>query len=670
MKMKRVIAVLVVCLALNFASHPLARETGRRPVSIEDLAALRQVSSPRISPDGGWVVYTVTRVDQEKDKNESDIWMTSWDGKTTVRLTASSASEYAPHFSPDGRTISFLSGRGYEAGTGQVFIMSRSGGEAERITDLKGGISDYDWSPDGRRLALIASDPEPKHEGPHPPPIVIDRLQFKADGEGYLKNRHSHLYLLDLEKRDAVLLTPGRFDERHPVWSPDSKRIAFVSKRGTDPDRDDNWDLYVIEAKADARARRLTTFEGVDGGHYWPSPPAWSPDGKRIAYVRSGHPGLAWSSVQSLAVIAADGGEPVLPAPAVDRNVWAPGWSADGSSVVFLLEDDGSIHVASVPANGGRVKTLLGGRRNVSDLAFGPGGRMALLQSTPQEPAEVFALDGEGARPLSRQNRPLLEAWRLAALEPIRFESFDGTEIGGFVVKPPDYKEDRRYPTILWIHGGPQAQHANEFVFQWQLFAARGYAVIAPNPRGSSGRGEEFQKAIWANWGRDDAKDVLAAVDHLVAAGIADPDRLGVGGWSYGGMMTNYVIAQDTRFKGAASGAGISNMLAGYGTDEHVRWWETELGRPWRNLATWMHVSFPFYEADKIKTPTLFMCGEKDFNVPLIHGEQMYQALRSLGIDTQLIIYPGQFHSISVPSYRRDRLQRYLDWFAKYVKGR
>jgi dipeptidyl aminopeptidase/acylaminoacyl peptidase len=210
-------------------------------------------------------------------------------------------------------------------------------------------------------------------------------------------------------------------------------------------------------------------------------------------------------------------------------------------------------------------------------------------------------------------------------------------------------------------------QFSNEFMFDWQLFAARGYVVVGCNPRGSSGRGEKFATAIYADWGNKDAQDVLAAVDYVVAQGIADPARLGVGGWSYGGMLTNYVMAQDTRFKAAVSGSSISNILAGYGTDQYIREYEIELGAPWRRPDVWMRVSFPFFRADRIVTPTLFLCGQDDFNVPLLNSEQMYQALRSLGIDTQLVIYPGQYHGITTPSYQRDRLERYLAWYDKYL---
>jgi dipeptidyl aminopeptidase/acylaminoacyl peptidase len=221
---------------------------------------------------------------------------------------------------------------------------------------------------------------------------------------------------------------------------------------------------------------------------------------------------------------------------------------------------------------------------------------------------------------------------------------------------------------VLRIHGGPVYQFSNEFMFEWQVLAAAGFAVVGANPRGSSGRGEKFSTAIWADWGNKDGQDVTAAVDYAIAAGVADPARLGVGGWSYGGILTDQVIARDRRFKAAVSGAGLANALAGYGTDQYIREYEAELGTPWGNTDTWLKVSYPFYHADRIVTPTLFICGEKDFNVPLLNSEQMYQALRSLGRETQLVIYPGEFHEIRRPSYERDRLQRYVEWYGRYLQ--
>jgi dipeptidyl aminopeptidase/acylaminoacyl peptidase len=663
-------------LLLSVVLHASPEAAERRPVTLDDQYALRDVSEPAVSPDGAWVAYTVETIDPKEDESQSDVWMTSWDGQRTLRLTTSKQGESMPRFSPDGQYLAFLSGRGDDDEIDQIWLLNRSGGEAEKISDFKGGVTDYVWSPDGKRLAVVAKDPDPdapegdkeKAEKKTKPPIVIDRFQFKADIEGYLGARRHHLYLFDLASRKAEALTSGATDERLPSWSPDGSLIAFVTKRGADPDRHDNWDIYVIAAKAGSAARQVTTSDGPDGDPSWESRAAWSPDGKSIAYLQGGPQKLIYYAGFQLAVIPAAGGTPRLLAPTLDRNVNKPRWSPDGGSLYVLLEDDRNVHLAKIPAAGGKFERIVGGKRVVSDYDVGRDGRIAVLTGTPQEPFEVFAVKGAELRALSHQNQELLSKLKLGTTEEASYKSKDGTEIHGLVVKPPDFSPGRPSPAILRIHGGPVSQHQNEFDFDWQLMAAGGYVVIAVNPRGSSGRGEEFAKAIYADWGNKDVQDVLAGVDDAVARKIADPDRLGVGGWSYGGMLTNYTIASDTRFKAATSGASISNILAGYGTDQYVREYEQELGVPWKNLDTWVHNSFPFLHADRITTPTLFLCGEADFNVPLLNSQQMYQALRSLGIDTMLIIYPGQFHGLTKPSYEHDRLQRYLAWYDKYVK--
>jgi dipeptidyl aminopeptidase/acylaminoacyl peptidase len=455
-----------------------------------------------------------------------------------------------------------------------------------------------------------------------------------------------------------------------PSWSPDGRSIAFVSKRADkDPDRADNWDIYVMEAKAGAAPRRLTTFEGSDGSPEFGTPPAWSPDGKQIAYPLGDLPKYIYYVLPKIAVVPVAGGTPRVVTGSLDLGITVLRWAPDGQSIYGLLEDDGSVQLAKFQVSTGKVERILSGQRTVVDYALGKDGRIAVLNTTANEPPEVFALQGTSLRALSKQNDAFLSKVKIGTTEQISSKSKDGTRVTSFVVKPPDYRAGTKYPTILDIHGGPVGQYQHEFTFDWQLFAANGYVVVGPNPRGSSGRGTEFCRAIYADWGNKDGQDVLAAVDDLVAKGIADPNRLGVGGWSYGGILTNYVIAQDTRFKAACSGASMSNILAGYGTDQYVFEYDNELGSPWNTTDTWIRLSYPFLKANRIKTPTLFLCGESDFNVPLLNSEQMYQALRTQGIDTQLVIYPGQYHGIRKPTYLKDRLQRYLAWYGKYLKS-
>jgi len=667
-KLVATLAALALVPALGAqAPTAVSHSAPPQPFSLDDVLRVRDVREPQISPDGAWVAYTVSTSDTAEDQNKSAVWMASWDGSRNVRLTTSKQGESTPRWSPDGRWLAFLSSR--EDEHTQIWLLDRLGGEGRKATTLPSDVDDYVWAPDGKRIALVVADADttkPKT----PPPIVIDRFQFKQDEEGYLGKQRRHLYVLDVELGKTTMLTSGDYDEVLPAWSPDGKSLAFVSKRRPDFDRDNNWDLYVIDAApgGGVAPRQLTTFEGPDNDPDTESRPAWSPDGRSIAYLQGGPLKLIYYAVQKLAVVPAAGGAARILTAGLDRNATNPVWSGDGSSIYFLLEDDRTVGLARVPAAGGAIERLVSGSRVVSAFAAGANGKIAVLASTALVPAEVFALDGTTLRPLSRQNDEWLSRVKLGAVQPISFKSGDGTAVNGFAVKPPDFVSGKRYPTILRIHGGPVSQYQHEFDFQLQTLAGHGYLVVVANPRGSSGRGEQFSTAIFADWGNKDAQDVLAAVDYVVAQGLADPARLGVGGWSYGGILTNYVIAQDHRFKAAVSGASISNVLAGYGTDQYVREYEGELGVPWKTVDTWVRLSFPFLHADRINTPTLFLCGDKDFNVPLLNSEQMYQALRSLGVETQLVIYPGTHHAINKPSYRRDRLERYLVWYDKHLK--
>jgi dipeptidyl aminopeptidase/acylaminoacyl peptidase len=516
-----------------------------------------------------------------------------------------------------------------------------------------------------------SDDPEADSEPPRtgaaakpPKPIVIDRYHFKQDMQGYLSgSKHAHIYLWDLESRKLEQITKDeRYDESNAVLSPDGAKIAFVSNHDADPDRTHNSDVFAIDARAGASALKLTTHPGPDGGRL-----AWSPDSKWIAYAQGSDPKYSAYNLNRLAVAPADGGGNRVITEKLNRGVAAPIFGEDGKSIYVLVADDRSEYPAKVSLANGSVERLVG--KPIAVIGHSrAAGHSALLASTDDSPAAIFAFDNSGMRKLTSHNDALISELQLGPTEDISFKSKDGTEVHGLITKPADYDSAKKYPLLLRIHGGPNGQDQHAFNFERQFFAANGYVVLNVNYRGSAGRGAEYQETIFADWGDKEVADLLAGVDHVIAMGIADPDRLGIGGWSYGGILTDYTIASDTRFKAAISGAGSANQVAMYGVDQYTYQYDVEIGPPWKNPQAWVKISYPFYKADRIKTPTLFMGGDRDFNVPIIGGEQMYQALRSIGIPTELVIYPGQFHGFTRPSFIRDRYERYLAWYDKYLK--
>ena len=661
------IGMLLLCA--NAGPLAWAEDAGAlRNLQVDDYFALKRVGNPRVSPDGAWVAYTVGSKDLENDRSETRLWMVPAAGGEPLPMTAKGSSAWRPRWSPDGKYLTFMASSGDQGS--QVFTLDLRGGERVQITNIEGGIGGYKWSPDGKRLLLTISDKiEEKSDGPW----VIDRLMFKQDYVGYLNRQRTHLYVHDLESETTIQLTDGDSDDYGATWSPDGSKIAFVSNRTAEPDASSNTDIWLVDPGTPYDQQepvRVTTNPGPDGS------PIWHPDGERIGYITSytDRNDVPASYLQTkVAIIRIGADEPVLlTTEDLDRRAYGPQFSPDGNTIYAMLEDDGRVDLVAVSVADGELSRLVSDQVRVEDIEVAPDGSVVVAVSKPRLPGDLFVLDAEpsaspGLRRLTEVNGELLSSIWLSDVEELRFPTLDGTEIQTFVYKPQDFNQNRKYPAILWLHGGQESQYDYGFNFRVQLFAANGYVVVMPNVRGSGGRGLEFALSLNKAYGTDDVEDVIVATDYVIEQGYVDPDRLGVGGWSSGGTLTNFVIAKTDRFAGAISGASVGWYPTTYGHDPYYLWWHTELGPPWKNRDLWDSIS-PFMYVENITTPTLFIGGEKDWNQPIIHSEQMYQAMKHLGREASLVVYPDAHHGIRRHSYQKDLLERFLGWFEKYVK--
>ena len=675
-----VIGIVWTIAALLAAPASMAQ----RPITIDDYFQIREVHDPQVSPDGQWIAYTVKTPVLKTDKNEERIWMVPAAGGDPIALTGEGVSSSHARWSPDGKYIAFLSARNETKE--QVWLLNRLGGEAERLTYTPQDVDELAWSPDSTRLALLLRDASREEleafeeqndkeagndqakdkKSKSQRPWVIDRRQFKQDEIGYLDRRRTHLYIFDLSKRNLTQITAGDFDDDQLVWSPDGKHLAFSSNRSTpDPDATYNSDIWTVDAANTDKGAHVTQISKGPGED---REPAWSPDGKWIAHSTRLDPAIFEYGTKHLAVAPAGGGESRVLTQSFDRMIFQPHFSADSQFIYFIADDDGTQNLCRVPVSGGEITRPVGGRLTVNEYNVGKSGQLAVQLATLDRSDEIYTLPDGKLTQVTHTNDALFAQLKLTKGEYVHFKSKDGTTVAGYLYKPLDYKPGTRVPAILRPHGGPVWAYYAEFAHLAQLLAANGYAVLYPNPRGSTGYGQKYAQAIFADWGNKDFQDDMAMVDYAVAQGIADPEKLGVGGWSYGGISTDFIITQTTRFKAAITGAGESLYMTNYGHDHYQKDWETELGKPWEKKAVYEKLS-PFFRLPAVTTPTLIMGGAADWNVPIINGEQMYQALRSMGKTAELVVYPDEPHEFATPSHIKDRLERYLAWYGHYVKG-
>ncbi len=467
----------------------------------------------------------MTTIDSLKDSRNADVWMVSWDGSEDIQLTSSPDGESRARWSPDGKWLSFVSSRQDGKGA-QVWLMDRRGGEGKRLTEIKGGVDDYAWSPDAQKLLLTITDPDPEDTGKikTTKPYVIDRYQYKQDVDGYrYKKIHTHLYLFDIATKKLDTLTRGGdYDEEGAVWRPDGSQIAFVSNRTPDPDKNENSDIYVIDAKPGAAMRQLTTWKGSDNS------PRWSPDGSQIAYTRSvSEEDYHMYDEPVLCVIPSAGGQPTLLSKDLDRPVFNPRWTKDGTSIYALEQDDRQQYVILYPVGAGKPEQMT----SVGEVCTGfevHDDSLVALVSNAQTPTEIYSALSVSARRLTHHTDTFLAPLELATLNKFQSTSSDGTKVSGYYYRP-DTPAAKHLPLILFIHGGPVGQDAFDFDMTRQILAAAGYVVAAVNYRGSSGRGIAYSKVISGDWGNKEVLDLHGAVDRLIKLGIVDSSKNGRG---------------------------------------------------------------------------------------------------------------------------------------------
>ncbi len=649
------IGAFLLVLGASAAAAEVAEAAGEpRALTLEDHEAVKSPGAPSISRDGRWVAYVL----------DDQVWVVPLAGGQARAVTTSGSAAWDPYWSRDGTALYFLSGR---SGSNQLWRLPlASFGEATQVTSLVQGVEHLRFSPDESRLLLSFADSRLKEstgEAAGTRPFVITRLEFKEDdGPGYLTgDLAEHLHVLDLATGKLTQLTAGAYTESEAAWSPDGRRIVFVSNREKEPDASYKTDLWLVSADpADPGAAlvRLTNDERVK------SDPAWSPDGKSIAYLTA-EDGVY--GAPEVAVMPAAGGASRNLTTGLDRWVNAFRYSPDGQWIDFSYENIGGTQLARVRPGDGKLEPVVEGDQFISAFDIARNGVIAARVETGNRGPELQSFSGGRRIVLTHVNDSFHARVALGSKESVSFRSPDGTEVQAFVTKPPGFVAGRRYPAILHIHGGPVGQFSWGFDFEPQYYAANGYVVIEPNPRGSTGRGRDFVRAIYRSWGITDYDDLIAAVDYAAAQGYADPDRLAVTGYSYGGYMTNTVITRTGRFKAAATGAGHSFIAANYGHDIYQKWYSWELGTPWDNREKYDRLS-PLLQAGRVTTPTMFLGGRDDWNVPVLNAELFYEALRKRGIDTELVVYPGMHHGGWTPEFERDYLNRVRAWFDKYLK--
>lgn len=674
-------------LALLAVATPIQAQS--RPMTIDDVMDLRSVGAVAISPDGARVVYTVSawehpaaRDTSKGDRHDmrSHLWMVSTRGGDQRQLTFGERGETAPQWSPAGTYLSFIAARGTASGDEgprpQLWLLPAAGGEAWQLTTARDGVSGYTWSPDGARIAYLTTDSLTRDAEAR-----VRRRDDPKPFEGDL--RLSHVWVVDVATKKATKVTSGAFTVRGaPSWSPDGTQLAILTSP-TPLIRDERREAWIVTIATGERQRVAPPPSMVAQGT-----PAWSPDGRTLAFgalVDTWKPngdGIAPRSLKNtnlvLYDVASRSARDVSSAQ-LDNSVGAPRWTPDGKAVTFSVQERVYNSVYSFDVASGRI-TAITKEMMVRPPSFSADGRtVAFAMDTPSSPAEVYATDASFSAPTRlTSTNPQLAGIALGETEVVTWKSSDGWNVEGILLKPVGYQPGPRVPLLVDVHGGPTGAHTNGFKASWgnagHYWAGRGWAVLYPNPRGSTGYGEKFMRGNIKDWGGGDYRDIMTGVDDLVRRGIADADRLAITGWSYGGYMTGWVVSQTGRFKAAMMGAGLANMESMYGTTDIPGYIGTFYDGMPQLDGSLNNKSLQFYRsrsaiqyADKVTTPLLMLHGGSDERVPIGQPMEYFRNLKDRGKTVELVFYPREGHGLSEYYHQADKLKREYEWIAKFT---
>jgi dipeptidyl aminopeptidase/acylaminoacyl peptidase len=645
-------AVLVILLSTSLWAQ------GKKPMTFIDTINLKRISDPRLSPDGKQILFTTTNADWEKNGTVSHIWRLNTDGTELVQMTNGKDGESGGAWSPDGKMISFVAKRNDES---QIFVLNNNGGEAIEFSAHKGGVLSHTWSPSGTKIYFTAKDPLNEEEE-QKKKDEDDAFLFEMD------EKNIHLWQIDIHTKEEKKLTDSNFSVIGFQGSRDGTKILYSA--APSPNYDDvlNAEIWLLDL-ADGSTKKITD------NHIWEGSFSLSPDNSQILLVADTNEKFEPYYQDTLFLVASSGGIPELLLPDFTYDISNAVWSADGKNIYFCANMGVHVEIFMLELSSKKVTQLTNGKHAIYGFEYIPKiNTIAYLVNSPQNPGAFWTADMDNFDPrMIYDPYPELENYKMAEVEAVQWKSTDGQAVEGVLFYPVDYERGKRYPLLAHTHGGPQSSDKLTFDGYAHARAGRGYAILKPNYRGSTGYGNEVLRDMVGHYFLHADDDVLTGVDYCVEIGLADPDRLGTLGWSAGGHMTNWLITQTDKFKAASSGAGASNWISMYAQSD-VRIYRTPwfLGDPWHAdspLKTYREYS-PIFYVHQAKTPTLIMYGENDRRVPLPQGYEMYRGLKANGIPTELVIFPRAGHSPRELRHMLYKMNKEFQWLEKYIMGR